>query len=131
MKSSDNPKNQTGSISPSKGAAPKDAGVSTSAWFEESPEISDSEELHKLPMSEGSPTIAGTDKASQQSPPLAELDISLPNVCEALVLVTQCIITVTLEVADEMKQDAENLRGLFNGAKSENGQGLVESLIGA
>lgn len=67
--------------------------------------------------------------------PLQELDMLLPKVCEALVLVTQCIITITLEEEDtggNMWADdtVGVLKVVFNDARSEGGDGLVESLLG-
>lgn len=55
----------------------------------------------------------------------------LPKVCEVLVLVTQCIITITLEA------DSTDISGLspaspktyFNDARLDS-RGVVESLIG-
>ncbi|RDB23860.1 Ataxin-10 [Hypsizygus marmoreus] len=69
-----------------------------------------------------------------QPPPPAELDVMLPKVCEALVLVTQCIVTITLEAdqaKDHQTQDLtseQDLKAFFNEAHSSDG-GLVESLI--
>jgi ataxin-10 len=60
----------------------------------------------------------------------------LPKVSEALVLVTQCIVTVTLESPSE-SEDGEvrsavlkqNSQDFFNEARSAD-QGMVESLTG-
>lgn len=90
--------------------------------------------LGQLPStsSAGHPATNGPESVPI-SPP-AELDVMLPKVCEALVLVTQCIITITLE-ADELKNtqdqglDGNNLKTFFNEARSSD-RGLVESLIG-
>jgi ataxin-10 len=77
----------------------------------------------------------GAQESTQPSPP-AELDVMLPKVCEALVLVTQCIVTITLG-ADESEHTQEqgitseyNLKTFFNERRSSD-RGLVESLIGA
>ena len=77
---------------------------------------------------------AGSGSAQESTQPLppAELDITLPNVCEALVLVTQCIITITLGADDVQDQGAEseyNLKTFFNETRSSD-RGLVECLIG-
>jgi ataxin-10 len=62
-----------------------------------------------------------------------ELDLLLPKVCEALVLITQCITTITLEEEDDVDDDVDvdnELKAFFNGAQSEGGEGLIESLLG-
>ncbi|KAF9054428.1 spinocerebellar ataxia type 10 protein domain-containing protein [Panaeolus papilionaceus] len=78
-----------------------------------------------------------SDSSSFLSPP-AELDVMLPKVCEALVLVTQCIVTIGLE-AEEMQIRVNNgitKLGLFINLKTYfiqkqyHDQGMVESLIG-
>jgi len=58
-----------------------------------------------------------------------ELDLLLPKVCEALVLITQCIVTLAL--AAEKDDDASNneLKTFFNDARSDGGDGLIESLL--
>lgn len=74
-----------------------------------------------------------TPKPARPDPP-AELDVMLPKVCEALVLVTQCIVTITLE-ADQAKVDQNqdmtpepDLKAFFNETRSSDG-GVVEALI--
>ncbi|KAG5647901.1 hypothetical protein DXG03_007825 [Asterophora parasitica] len=63
--------------------------------------------------------------------PPAELDVMLPKVCEALVLVTQCVVTITLEANSNWDRSLEpNLKAYFNGTRSSNGDGVVKSLIG-
>lgn len=68
-----------------------------------------------------------------------ELDVMLPKVCEALVLVTQCIITVCLEAEEQQIRleegvstftDFTNMKGYYI-QKKHDGHGIVESLIGA
>lgn len=71
-------------------------------------------------------------ESSQPLPP-ADLDVMLPKVCEALVLVTQCIVTITLgadepEHTDQGVKSEYNLKSFFNETRS-NDRGLVESLI--
>ena len=87
---------------------------------------------------------------SDASPPLQNLDLLLPKVCEALVLVTECLTTVALR-AEEAATDAGRPRissaietsantsvsgqpspkDLLVAATASSGQGLVESLVGA
>ena len=71
--------------------------------------------------------------------PPAELDARLPKVCEALVLITQCIVTISLEAEKqrELLQEGRstltkftNMKNYFNEKKSSDHQGIVESLIG-
>lgn len=90
-----------------------------------------------LAPSDPSAGLSATESASAQEStqplPPAELDIMLPKVCEALVLVTQCIITITLGADDVQDQGAEseyNLKTFFNKPRSSD-RGLVECLIGA
>ncbi|KAJ7132123.1 spinocerebellar ataxia type 10 protein domain-containing protein [Mycena epipterygia] len=59
--------------------------------------------------------------------PPSSLDVMLPKVSEALVLVTQCIVTITLESSDA----EDNSQDFFNEARfADQGkdQGIVESL---
>lgn len=72
------------------------------------------------------------------SPP-AELDARLPKVCEALVLITQCIVTISLEAEEQriLLQEGrstltnfKNMKEYFNEKKSSDHQGIVENLIG-
>ncbi|KAI0658023.1 spinocerebellar ataxia type 10 protein domain-containing protein [Cubamyces menziesii] len=85
---------------------------------------------------------------SDASPPLQNLDLLLPKVCEALVLVTECLTTVALR-AEEAATDAGRPRissaietsvntsvsgqpspkDLLVAATASSGQGLVESLV--
>jgi ataxin-10 len=68
-----------------------------------------------------------------------ELDVMLPKVCEALVLVTQCIITVCLEAEEQQTRLEEGISTLVDFTnmkeyyiqKKHDGYGIVESLIGA
>lgn len=66
--------------------------------------------------------------------PLAELDVMLPKVCEALVLVSQCVVTVTLDAEKESSSHGtpsaslQNIRAFFNELRFEN-HSLAESLI--
>ncbi|KAK6992602.1 Ataxin-10-like protein [Favolaschia claudopus] len=67
---------------------------------------------------------------SDLAPP-STLDVMLPKVSEALVLVTQCIVTITLESADEEAYAVvleQNSQDFFNEATFAD-QGIVESLI--
>ncbi|KAJ7576878.1 spinocerebellar ataxia type 10 protein domain-containing protein [Mycena floridula] len=71
---------------------------------------------------------------NNSSSPLAELDVMLPKVCEALVLVTQCIITVTLEDRDvtpdsaSSAESAKSPKVYFNSQRLDN-RSLAESSI--
>ncbi|KAK0488904.1 spinocerebellar ataxia type 10 protein domain-containing protein [Armillaria novae-zelandiae] len=66
--------------------------------------------------------------------PPAELDVMLPKVCEALVLVSQGIVTVTLDAEKETSNQGtpsaslQNVRAFFNELQFEN-HSLAESLI--
>jgi len=66
--------------------------------------------------------------------PPAVLDVMLPKVCEALVLVTQCIVTITLEA--DQTENFPNRTGSESGLKTFFNQvhfsdiGLLESLLG-
>ena len=71
-------------------------------------------------------------------PPPAELDARLPKVREALVLITQCIVTISLEAEEqrmlfqERRSPLTNFKDMkeyFNEKKSSD-QGIVENLIG-
>jgi len=70
---------------------------------------------------------------SEPATPPHELDLLLPKVCEALVLVTQCIVSITLADEDDatvwIDNEGNELKTLFNEAISERGEGLVESLL--
>lgn len=70
--------------------------------------------------------------------PPTELDSRLPKVCEALVLITQCIVTICLEAEEQKTRLQEgrfkatnfkNMKNYFIQKKSSD-QGIVESLIG-
>jgi len=79
---------------------------------------------------------SGADAGNQQSSeptqePLQQLDLLLPKVCEALVLVSQCLITMLLN-AEEGASDISNeisMKESISTATSRDGQGLVESLV--
>jgi ataxin-10 len=85
------------------------------------------------------PTSSNRISSGQAASLPAELDVMLPKVCEALVLVAQCTATISLEAAEQkMCQDrgdlsvasVANMKEFFIEATSSSGQGLVESLIG-
>lgn len=81
-----------------------------------------------------------SSSASNQTPVYPrELDVMLPKACEALVLVTQCIITVCLQAEEQeaLLEDClsdyrsfTNLKSYFI-RKRRDDQGIVETLIGA
>lgn len=58
---------------------------------------------------------------------LQELDLLLPKACEALVLITQCIVKISLLSEDQRTVDT---RAIFRDASSTDGQGTAESIIG-
>ena len=101
--------------------------VSSSAWFEESSESEESEEFDKSPKSSDIHTASGSEKSTLPSPQMGEFDVSLPSVCEALVLITQCIVSLTLEIPSS----AGTMKQHFDAARTVDGQGLIENLIGA
>jgi ataxin-10 len=85
----------------------------------------------------GSSSPSSSSGSHTQSGTPAELDVMLPKVCEALVLVTQCVTTIALE-AEEHKgvQFAEgsvasisNMKDFFIDVRYSS-QGLIENLIG-
>ena len=87
--------------------------------------------------SESLPSASSTSSIFPLPPP-AELDAKLPKVCEALVLITQCIVTISLEAEEQrtLLQEGrstltsfKNMKEYFNEKKSAD-QGIVESLIG-
>jgi ataxin-10 len=76
--------------------------------------------------------VNGVANKEQQIP--QELDVMLPKICEALVLVSQCMITICLSVdptspAGEAPRQTFDLRAYFN-EKLADGPGVVEQLIG-
>lgn len=78
---------------------------------------------------------AATAKNSPTSEPemtMKELDLLLPQVCEALVLLTQCLITLALTSEDPEFEfpDGDNPKDFFNSAMVDEGHGLSEALIG-
>lgn len=65
--------------------------------------------------------------------PLKELDLLLPKVSEALVLVSQCLTTLALASSTAQSQSSSHsgkVKTTLAGARSAGGEGLVESLIG-
>ncbi|KAJ7224451.1 spinocerebellar ataxia type 10 protein domain-containing protein [Mycena pura] len=78
----------------------------------------------------GLPT-ASSDTAGAAFEPLSSLDVMLPKVGEALVLVTQCIVTTALESSDQcmqLKGLEQSSQDFFNDARSAD-QGILESLV--
>lgn len=79
------------------------------------------------------PSSPATPTAASAQQPLQELDMILPKVCEALVLITQCIVTIALLLEDSsasIPSSAATVQDTLNEMRSPSGQGLVESLIG-
>ncbi|KII85837.1 hypothetical protein PLICRDRAFT_114924 [Plicaturopsis crispa FD-325 SS-3] len=78
------------------------------------------------------PSSPATPTAASAQQPLQELDMILPKVCEALVLITQCIVTIALLLEDSsasIPSSAATVQDTLNEMRSPSGQGLVESLI--
>jgi hypothetical protein len=100
---------------------------STSGWFEESPNVSDAEDSGERSRKRKSATIQ--ELPLHLNPP-AELDLLLPKVCETLVLITQCIVTIVLTEEERDELSCESLKVAFSQAVSEKGQGFIESLVG-
>lgn len=84
--------------------------------------------------SSGASGVVNVEVASEVTTSPQELDLLLPKVCEALVLITQCIITITLEDDDDtnilVDQQVGEFRTFFNEARSDRGDGLIECLLG-
>ncbi|KAG6891267.1 hypothetical protein C0995_008519 [Termitomyces sp. Mi166 len=88
--------------------------------------------------SPSSADVSSDDSSTPEFLPPVELDAMLPKVCEALVLVTQCIITITLEAEGENGENVNESRDdvLEPGLKTfflethSNDGGIVENLIG-
>ncbi|KIY52926.1 hypothetical protein FISHEDRAFT_34347, partial [Fistulina hepatica ATCC 64428] len=72
----------------------------------------------------------GSISDAHVSHPPTELDMKLLKVCEALVLVTQCIVTIALEAEprNTSRTDLSDLKTYFIDAR-DGKQGLVETLI--
>jgi ataxin-10 len=68
---------------------------------------------------------------SEPEATMKELDMLLPQVCEALVLLTQCLITLALTSEDPEFDfpDGDNPKDFFNSAMVDEGHGLCEALI--
>ncbi|KIM82958.1 hypothetical protein PILCRDRAFT_69997 [Piloderma croceum F 1598] len=86
--------------------------------------------------SSGSSGIVNIEVTSEGIAPPQDLDLFLPKVCEALVLTTQCIATITLEeeqnhqgASRRVDNNVYELRTAFNEARSGGGYGLIESLL--
>jgi hypothetical protein len=85
--------------------------------------------------SSGASGVVNVKLNSEVTTPPQELDLLLPKVCEALVLITQCIITITLEDDDDdasilVDQQVDEFKTFFNEARSDRGDGLIECLLG-
>ncbi|KAF9563954.1 hypothetical protein CPC08DRAFT_299078 [Agrocybe pediades] len=79
-----------------------DGGVSNGASASSSESVaSSSKSASGQPSSSSSPSQSGSPDIPQ------ELDVMLPKVCEAIVLITQCIITICLE-AEEQQTRLDN-----------------------
>ncbi|KAK7687933.1 hypothetical protein QCA50_009152 [Cerrena zonata] len=93
-----------------------------------------------------SPNGTDDDDSSLRLFPMEELDLVLPKVCEALVLVTQCITSLTLHAAEDKNgnndkeagtsptvslspADSDSLKVYVANAHSATNMGFVESLL--
>lgn len=97
---------------------------------------------HASPATESDATTStGVEPHAIGLPPLQNLDLLLPKVCEALVLVTQCLTTVALRAEEAAATPNANApvaskpvhpspKRILAAAKAPSGQGLVEGLIG-
>ena len=81
-------------------------------------------------------TCAATDTTTTSSPnssnsdapgsfPVDELDLLLPKVCEALVLVVQCLTSLTLQEEDKKGKEAETIRLSASPVKTLNPKGYI------
>ncbi|KAI9066956.1 hypothetical protein FKP32DRAFT_1644839 [Trametes sanguinea] len=96
---------------------------------------------HTSPATESDVTAStGAEPQAVGLPPLQNLDLLLPKVCEALVLVTQCLTTVALRAEEAAATPNANAqvasesvypspKGMLVAATGPSGQGLVEGLI--
>jgi ataxin-10 len=85
----------------------------------------------------GFSSVVNVEATSEVISPPQEPDSRLPKVCEALVLITQCIVTITLEEEEDhshaSERDDNNVnrsKTFYNEARSDGGDGLIESLLG-
>ncbi|KDR80569.1 hypothetical protein GALMADRAFT_135707 [Galerina marginata CBS 339.88] len=93
---------------------------------------SDSVSLGTSGSGSGSSSSSGSPPAFPQ-----ELDVMLPKVCEALVLITQCIITICLEAVEQQMRLEEGISTVMSFTNMKNyfimkkhaDVGVVESLI--
>jgi ataxin-10 len=108
-----------------------DQEMTGSAWFEESPNVSDADESREQPKPRRSLKISELEDLSRSFTPPTELDVLLPKVCEALVLIIQCIVTISAKMEDGMTSSGKAFQDIFNQSLSVDGQGLIESLVGA
>lgn len=95
----------------------------------------DTDYMTERPSSDSARSVGSSSSSPSGIP--KELDVMLPKVCEALVLVTQCIITICLEAEEQQTRldegvstfaDFTNMKGYYI-QKKYDGQGIVENLI--
>lgn len=90
-----------------------------------------------LPTSAPKNHTGSTEEQTQSPGSLRNLDVMLPKTCEALVLVTQCMVTIAIEAEENavhvgLEDDnspTTNMKNYFIEART-SGAGVVESLIG-
>jgi ataxin-10 len=77
---------------------------------------------------------SGTATTPQNASPeaLHELDLLLPKTCEALVLVSQCLITLLLHLEENITTTNMNkeFRGDLLDCRGSDGHGILENLLG-
>lgn len=89
------------------------------------------------PASSSTNNMESPDTQIQTPGSLKSLDVMLPKVCEALVLVTQCMVTVAIEAEENavrlgLQEDISpktNMKSYLNEART-SGVGVAECLIG-
>lgn len=74
-------------------------------------------------------SVATITDDTAETPPLQKLDVLLPKVCQTIVLVTQCLCTLSLGNERIDERTAERSKRHMIDATSQ-GTGLIESLIG-
>jgi hypothetical protein len=75
----------------------------------------------------------GADAVSIQESRLQSLDLLLPRVAEALILVTQCLTTIFLHVEKDAfpKELGDEIRKVVRQARHNVDKGVIEELIGS
>ena len=122
----------------SQGTQPADAPAAVTANGEgESKPIPDADAES---MSMNTPRVSDAENQHSGASPsqLHEIDLLLPKVCEALVLVTQCLTTIALRAEEagglrptsDSRPIPQSPKAVIVAASTPSGQGLVECLVG-